>query len=553
METPLFTSFEELLNLGGAAARKSPPPSPILAPVESQRPLTEDEILTILSELSPPKAMLSEVRKKFLFTVREKYYYQLRRITIYPSQLPELKKMIVHDFDSSQVQPGTLVGVPAGHSIGQPATQMSLSSFHTTGGVHQSLLGLPRLDECLNVTKEPKFVKTTIHFKELVPSIAYIRENFAIKEILFGSLVTDYNYSFVPPTEEPYWYRLFETLFSPDFRSRSLHVKFRLSVEKLYLARLTLPQIAQRLEENLADVFCVYPPLVRVSHDEKSTKDVEFHVYIDTVNIAASYQPDDLYRIFLLNVAIPELINTSIAGVRKVENINIVKSRGEPTYCIEAFGGDFLEILALPYVDTYRTTTDNVWDIVRAFGIEAGRNALIHEFTKVLTADGTFIHPHHINLLVDEVIKTGEFKAVTRYGMNREEAGVLGKASFEETQKNFMLAGIFGEDDELRGVSASIMTGKLPKIGSGMFGLRMDLKPKIRARVAPPPLIITARDAQLESELDTFLEQIGGRPPTEKGVLTWVVERNNSPPESPHSGNSLNSAGSLNSVGSDFD
>jgi hypothetical protein len=59
--------------------------------------------------------------------------------------------------------------------------------------------------------------------------------------------------------------------------------------------------------------------------------------------------------------------------------------------------------------------------------------------------------------------------------MRREESGPFGKASFEETLDNFLKAGVFGQEEPTRGVSASIICGKIAPIGTGMCDLAMNV------------------------------------------------------------------------------
>ena len=60
--------------------------------------------------------------------------------------------------------------------------------------------------------------------------------------------------------------------------------------------------------------------------------------------------------------------------------------------------------------------------------------------------------------------------------MRNEESGPMGKASFEETMDNFLKAGVYGQEEATRGVSASIICGKLAQIGTGVCELTMDVK-----------------------------------------------------------------------------
>jgi DNA-directed RNA polymerase II subunit RPB1 len=52
----------------------------------------------------------------------------------------------------------------------------------------------------------------------------------------------------------------------------------------------------------------------------------------------------------------------------------------------------------------------------------------------------------------------------------------MAKASFEESLENFLKAGLNGERESTDGVSASIMLGKMPKTGTGVFDMLIDVQ-----------------------------------------------------------------------------
>ena len=60
-------------------------------------------------------------------------------------------------FDQSLSQPGEMVGSIAAHSLGEPATQMTLNTFHFAGVSSKNVtLGVPRLKEVINIAKNIK-------------------------------------------------------------------------------------------------------------------------------------------------------------------------------------------------------------------------------------------------------------------------------------------------------------------------------------------------------------------------------------------------------------
>lgn len=60
-------------------------------------------------------------------------------------------------FDQALVNPGEMVGPIAAQSLGEPATQMTLNTFHNAGISSKNVtLGVPRLKEIINVAKNIK-------------------------------------------------------------------------------------------------------------------------------------------------------------------------------------------------------------------------------------------------------------------------------------------------------------------------------------------------------------------------------------------------------------
>ena len=67
-------------------------------------------------------------------------------------------------FCRAAVNPGEMVGVLAAQSIGEPATQMTLNTFHFAGVSSKNVtLGVPRLKEILNVAKNIKTPSMTVY------------------------------------------------------------------------------------------------------------------------------------------------------------------------------------------------------------------------------------------------------------------------------------------------------------------------------------------------------------------------------------------------------
>jgi hypothetical protein len=81
--------------------------------------------------------------------------------------LDALTEQVIVRHWKSWVEPGQPVGVIAAQSIGEPATQLTLNTFHLSGVSAKSNVtrGVPRLKELLKATKNPKAVELTISLR----------------------------------------------------------------------------------------------------------------------------------------------------------------------------------------------------------------------------------------------------------------------------------------------------------------------------------------------------------------------------------------------------
>ena len=70
-------------------------------------------------------------------------------------------------FENSIVNPGEMVGSLAAQSMGEPATQMTLNTFHFAGiSAKNVTLGVPRFREIINVSNNIKTPSLKIYLKE---------------------------------------------------------------------------------------------------------------------------------------------------------------------------------------------------------------------------------------------------------------------------------------------------------------------------------------------------------------------------------------------------
>ena len=82
------------------------------------------------------------------------------------NQLKEFFNELWNRYIKSKINPGEAVGAVAAQSIGEPATQMTLKTFHFAGLASMNITqGIPRIKEIINNNKK---ILTPIIFAELV-------------------------------------------------------------------------------------------------------------------------------------------------------------------------------------------------------------------------------------------------------------------------------------------------------------------------------------------------------------------------------------------------
>ncbi|KYK54642.1 RNA polymerase II largest subunit [Drechmeria coniospora] len=401
-------------------------------------------------------------------------------------------------WDRSFVSPGEMVGVLAAQSIGEPATQMTLNTFHFAGVSSKNVtLGVPRLKEILNLAKDIKTPSMAVYLstflakqeeaKTLRSMVEYtnLRSVTSVTEIYYDpnvrttTIAEDLDmvdsYFLIPEDDE-------NTL---DMQSRWL-LRITLDRQKLLDKEIKIDEVAQRIkEEYSADMAIIFSDnnadeqVIRLRsikrgdgkggedemEDDVMLKRLESHL-LDTLTLRGVPGID---RAFLTK------------GTRLVEDEDgselAIKDDPRCTqWYLDTSGSALREVLAVDGVDASRTYTNDLWQIVEVFGIEAARSALVKELTNVLAFDGSYVNHRHIALLVDVMTYRGTISAVTRHGINRADTGALMRCSFEETVEILLEAAATGELDDCRGISENVMLGQMAPMGTGNFDVFLDPK-----------------------------------------------------------------------------
>lgn len=350
-------------------------------------------------------------------------------------------------------------------------------TFHRAGQSEKTMTaGVPRFQELLNATKNPRIVNHKIFFQRGNTSIQEMRKT--VGSSIVGMTMADISKSItieMNKKDEP-WYPAYKILFSDEFSEHDHCITFNLDMKKLFEFKLTMQQIADHIHQEYSDLYCVFSPPAKGQLD----------VFVDTNNIHLPenrllfVSQENAKVIYLEEVVQASLEKIYICGIPSISEVFYLKE-GKDEWIVETNGfcsksiskqySSFKRLLAHPEVDYTRTISNNVWDIYEVLDIEAARQFLIEEFMGIMEG----INICHAMILVDRMTHNGTISSITRYTMKKEESGPMGKASFEETMDNFLNAAAEGDREPTEGVSASIICGKRASIGTGMIKLSIDI------------------------------------------------------------------------------
>jgi len=401
-------------------------------------------------------------------------------------------------FQQAQAHPGEMVGALAAQSLGEPATQMTLNTFHYAGVSAKNVtLGVPRLKELINVSKKPKTPSLTVYLLGL-PT----RDAQACKDVLCRlehstlrkvTANTTIHYdpkpleTVIPEDQE--WVSVYYEM--PDFdvsRISSWLLRIELDRKRMTDKKLTMEQIAEKISAGFGDdLNCIFNDdnaeklvlRIRIMNSDEG-KDTEIEEHSDKMedDVLLRYIESNMISGLTLQ-GIPEIAKVYMHLPKEESKKRIMFNKaGEfeavQDWILETDGTALQTVLAEKDIDPQRTTSNDICEIFKVLGIEAVRKSLEKEINHVISFDGSYVNYRHLSLLCDIMTCKGHLMAITRHGINRQETGALMRCSFEETVDILMEAAASAQLDMMDGVSQNIMLGQLIPGGTGCFGLRLD-------------------------------------------------------------------------------
>jgi len=164
------------------------------------------------------------------------------------------------------------------------------------------------------------------------------------------------------------------------------------------------------------------------------------------------------------------------ANVRETKNISRAYAiecdvDGEKRFAIQTEGVNFEAAWALDSIaDTTSIKSNDIWKILCTYGVEAARQSIVSEIVGVFGVYGINVNPRHLSLIADFMTRNGSYVPMNRMGITNCPSPFL-QMSFETTCTFLSQAAQDGSTEHLESSSARIVTGSVPKVGTGCFDI----------------------------------------------------------------------------------
>jgi len=471
-----------------------------------------------------PPTKLFETLYYFYLTPRDLLVYK----RLHRKAIELVLDTVVLKYKQALVHPGEMVGVIAGQSIGEPTTQLTLNTFHLAGVAAKSNVtrGVPRIEEILRLTDNPKKPALTIHLKrvdETDKDRASIYANM-LEHTVLRDVVKSVQICFDPLERSTFIeddkkiverYYAFEDMIreckedtiseSDNVQKSKWIVRMEMDAESLLEKNITMDDIHFAIKNANTDVQCVY--------SDYNDSNLIFRIRMNSETFkkkkgAAVQSLDQSDEIYLLKNFQDSLLNNIVLrGVHGIENVlprklqnMVVKEDGKyikkDIWVLDTTGSNLLDTLGTDFIDNQRTYSNDISEVFNILGIEAARQTIFNEFAEVMEFSDVNINYHHLSLLCDRMTVTKSMVAIFRSGLHNDNIGPIAKATFEVHTEILLHAARHADFDEMRGVSANVMCGQFGYYGTGAFNVILDMKEI--SKVAANDAIIYDKNKEIE-------------------------------------------------------
>ena len=399
---------------------------------------------------------------------------------------------IMSRYYKSLACPGEMVGAIAAQSIGEPATQMTLNTFHMAGVSSSNVtLGIPRLKEIMNNSTKIQTSLMSIYLKkderlnnpDFMDNLIRRIENIHFYDIIDNyKIYLDPNiYSSIIPEDNAMIeeYMEIQRNYVEKIKNKLSSYVLRLEFKQEKMINVRMQTIIDTISSKLTDDECLIiadyenysKMIIRFTKKDNKGKKGKKRKKIkeDDDDDEEEEEMDDNNERLKLKKFKNKLFKMSISGIDNVEKINQIKVNSDKIPYFEAEGSNLFDLFQIDEIDFKRTLSNDVNDICETLGVEAARLALVKEIKKVLDPYGIYINYRHISLLSDLMTNRGYIISISRHGLKKISSSPIRKSTFEMSTQVLSEAGVKSQKDKIKGVSDKILVGNSTNIGTGCF------------------------------------------------------------------------------------
>jgi len=518
--------------------------------------ITPLEVFELIESNFEKLNLLNYCKPNELFKVLYYYYLSPKELLMHKrltrKSVDILITIINNAYKKALVAPGEMVGMIAAQSIGEPTTQLTLNTFHFAGVASKSNVtrGVPRIEEILSLSDNPKSLSCTIYLnkldcydqnkaKEYITKIENTKLRSLVESIEICFDPDDLNTLMSEDVDLMKEYNEFEKLLddcNTTYDSSKDKSKWiiRMYMNKIEMLdkNISMDDLHFALMNSYNNLTCMYTDYnseklifrIRINKNLQLLKKKKHKNVLESLD-----QSDEIY--LLRNLQEELLDNLILRGVKNIDKVTLRKITDnfeeidtkyikKDLWVLDTLGTNLLDILALDFVDKTRTTSNHIIEIYNTFGIEAARQSIFDEFSEVIEFDSTYINYHHLIMLADRMTCNDKMVSIFRHGINNDDIGAIAKASFEETPEMFLKAAKHGELDNMKGVSANIMCGQQGYYGTNCFKVLVDNDFLMSIK----PQTTTTSQPSEESDEQALLNQITSETTNECSTNSLLIE-----------------------------
>jgi DNA-directed RNA polymerase II subunit RPB1 len=399
------------------------------------------------------------------------------------------------------VNPGEMVGAIAAQSIGEPATQMTLNTFHLAGVSSKSNVtrGVPRLKELLHISKNPKNPSLTVYLNKEISNVNNPKSKEHSQETMnqielttLRDIAVSSSIYYDPVSSDTSSLLMEEDKLLIDLYQEFMEINGEDGqhkdnspwVLKINFDKRTMMNKKIYMQDVYFVIKSVYKEDISCIYSDDNSDDLIFRIRI-TQKSDKEQESDGIKLLKTLEKNIMnKLVLRGVEGIKKATMRRLDNQDGafddknnfiqNSYWILDTDGNNLIETLSIENVDPNKTYSNDIYEMYELFGIEAARKTLMEELNSVLADSGAYVNYRHMSILVDIMTYKGYLMSIDRHGINRSDIGPLAKCSFEETTDQLLKAAMYGETDNMNGVSANIMLGQVAPCGTGLTEVLLD-------------------------------------------------------------------------------